>query len=774
MLSLTQLKSLFGQKKMQDSLPVVIASDQSAIRVTVQSPAPIIGTVTVNQGTSPWVVSGTVAATQSGTWNINNISGIVSLPTGASTAALQVSGNASLSSIDSKLTNPLPISGTVSAAQSGVWTVGRTWSLSSGTDSVSSAQSGIWNINDISGTVSLPTGAATSALQTTGNASLASIDAKLTNPLPISGTITANQGTSPWVVSGSVGSTLDLNYGVVGANTLRTAAQIGNSTGAADFAAGNSGSQTLRVVVATDQLPIPVTQSGTWNINNISGTISLPTGAATEASLAKLTLTQGSTTSGQSGPLIQGAVSTAAPVYTNGQTSPLSLTTSGLLRVDISGSSATNQNVNLEQVAGTATSVNVGDSDAGTQRVVLANNQPQIAVRLNDGPQLDAFSRLRTSQPDTIFESNFRWSSQSELWSSSTATGGTATNTANTASMDLSVTTANGSTAIYQTKRYFPYNAGKSQYILMTCIVGSGQTNTRKRWGYFDSNDGLFFEQNGTTVAVIQRSSTSGVAVNTTVTQSSWNLDPLDGTGPSGYTLNLSNDNIYVIDFEWLGAGRVRMGVVIDGLIIYAHEFLNANNLTVPYMRQGVLPIRAEIVNLAAVGATSTIKLVCCSVMSEGGAQSYGVLQNHSRAFTLRTVNTAYTPVISIRLRSTTLASAVRLLKASGWVSTADSVEFAILINPTLTGSTFAAKTTTLVEADTAATTLTGGTELISNYIKSAAGSDSLLNFDNLSSALNTWLGSNLAGTADIFTLAARCQTGTADVAGVMSWLEMP
>jgi len=49
--------------------------------------------------------------------------------------------------------------------------------------------------------------------------------------------------------------------------------------------------------------------------------------------LAKIPVTQGSTTSGQSGELVQGAVTTAAPTYTTGQTSPLSLTTGGSLRV---------------------------------------------------------------------------------------------------------------------------------------------------------------------------------------------------------------------------------------------------------------------------------------------------------------------------------------------------------------------------------------------------------------------------------------------------------
>ncbi len=95
----------------------------------------------------------------------------------------------------------------------------RTWTLSSGTDSCSSVQFGTWNLNNITGTISLPTGAATSSLQTTGNSSLSSLDSKLPNPVasrvpvdgsgviqPVSGTVTANQGApgptaSPWPVS---------------------------------------------------------------------------------------------------------------------------------------------------------------------------------------------------------------------------------------------------------------------------------------------------------------------------------------------------------------------------------------------------------------------------------------------------------------------------------------------------------------------------------------------------------------------------------------------
>jgi hypothetical protein len=73
------------------------------------------------------------------------------------------------------------------------------------------------------------------------------IDPRLIRALA-SGTdsVSCVQSTSPWVVSGTVIANEDKNYGVVGVNTLRTAAQIGNATGAANFGAGATGAQTLR------------------------------------------------------------------------------------------------------------------------------------------------------------------------------------------------------------------------------------------------------------------------------------------------------------------------------------------------------------------------------------------------------------------------------------------------------------------------------------------------------------------------------------------------
>lgn len=119
---------------------------------------------------------------------------------------LNLNANIQVSNSDVTNGNPVPISDA-----SGSLTVDN-----NGTFAVQATQAGTWDINNITGIVSLPTGASTSALQVTGNASLFSIDSKIAN-----------------------------DYGV-SSNAVRTASQIGNPTGAADFNVGATGVQTLR------------------------------------------------------------------------------------------------------------------------------------------------------------------------------------------------------------------------------------------------------------------------------------------------------------------------------------------------------------------------------------------------------------------------------------------------------------------------------------------------------------------------------------------------
>lgn len=111
----------------------------------------------------------------------------------------------------------------------------------------------------------------------------------------------------------------------------------------------------------------PVSGTVTANLGTLNG-------AALDASVTGLQVAQGSTTSGQKGGLILGAVTTAAPTYTTAQTSPLSLTTAGALRSD------------LTSLAGSVIDVNSGVKSNGTQRVVLATDQPALTNALKVDP----------------------------------------------------------------------------------------------------------------------------------------------------------------------------------------------------------------------------------------------------------------------------------------------------------------------------------------------------------------------------------------------------
>ena len=83
--------------------------------------------------------------------------------------------------------------------------------------------------------------------------------------------------------------------------------------------------------------------------------------------------------------------------------------------------------------------------------------------------------------------------------------------------------------------------------------------------------------------------------IDTKVPQSAWNIDRCDGTGPSGYTLNLAKNQMMYIDYSWYGAGHIRFGFRgADGTIVYCHKMINNNVNNIAYMRSGNLPARYE------------------------------------------------------------------------------------------------------------------------------------------------------------------------------------
>jgi hypothetical protein len=269
-------------------------------------------------------------------------------------------------------------------------------------------------------------------------------------------------------------------------------------------------------------------------------------------------------------------------------------------------------------------------------------------IRYADSPNLDAFGRLRTSNPEAIFASTHIFDSGYTYYDTFLS-GGTVTFNQSKSEMQFNVT-ANGNRVLREQHGYNYYQPGKSQLVFLTGVFGTATTGVRKKMGYYNDDDGLFFESSGTTFGAVLRTSTSGVPVDTFVPQSSWNIDTLitgSTLNPSGIHLDITKTQIFIINFQWLGVGRVVYALDIDGVIVPVHQILNANNKTSVYMKTGNLPVRYEVTSQG--GSDSTFKQICASVVSEGGVTPLTYSNIVSNGLTTRTFSSRQS-VISLRL----------------------------------------------------------------------------------------------------------------------------
>jgi len=267
---------------------------------------------------------------------------------------------------------------------------------------------------------------------------------------------------------------------------------------------------------------------------------------------------------------------------------------------------------------------------------------------------LDAFARVRTSNPVTLFDSQSQYDTLSNVvFYEKTVGAASVTHLPNEGAARLDVTTASGDRVVRQTREYVRYQPGKSQLILMTGVFASGQTNMKQYMGYGDDDNGFFLKEEAGSVALVKRSKITGSVVDTEVAQTAWNIDQLDGNGPSGVTLDPEQAQILWFDFEWLGVGSVFAGLMVGRQVVPVHRFDHANVIDSVYITTANLPVRWEIVNDTGVAAGASMKAICCSVISEGGLQESprGIPFCASNGIVPITVNGGTTPVPIIGIR---------------------------------------------------------------------------------------------------------------------------
>lgn len=387
----------------------------------------------------------------------------------------------------------------------------------------------------------------------------------------------------------------------------------------------------------------------------------------------------------------------------------------------------------------------------------------------------DMFGRTKVSEPFTIFDSQHRYKPSGDY---SDVTAGTATVTHNVnQSMELlNIGTASGDKVERESRRVFPYQPGKSLQVFQTFVFSPAKANLRQRAGYYSRTNGYYLELDGTQLSFVRRSYTTGELVETRVLQSEWNVDKLDGTGPSDVVLDISKAQIMFSEYEWLGAGSVRLGFAIDGYFIIAHQFNHANYVTSPYITTASLPVRYEIENTGTTSSASSLGQICTTVISNGGYSRQTESWTAARSTTIN-VSSDFYPITSIRMASGRTDSVIIPSGLSLLPIAQGNYEWALIRNATITGGTWVAHTASSsnVEYNISATAMSGGIQVAQGLVSSSNQASSAISIGDGFQRFDLQLGRTNSDTpvSDTVTLALRSLGGTQSGIGAISWVDL-
>jgi len=418
------------------------------------------------------------------------------------------------------------------------------------------------------------------------------------------------------------------------------------------------------------------------------------------------------------------------------------------------------------------------ESDLNRYEVVKVLNpdNTKLNVQLSD-TSLTSKGRLRTSQPETVFFNTFQYGIETDVWETSSTSGGTATHAPAISGIDMAVTSTAGSQVIRQTRNVMRYIPGRSSTLSFAVRYQTPVTGIRRRIGLFDGADGFYFEDNGGDYACVIINSNGGSPTITRVSRANWNGDKLDGTGSSGITADPTAQQLISMDYEWYGAGQVVFQYVINGKAIVIHTFDTGNNMQGTWCKTPFLPVRCELTNVTGAAGTHHLYQGSNSLIAEGSTAYLGVAQSQMTTvsgITLSSANTFY-PVLSIRLKSTALQGIV--LPTFFQASTVDNtiLFYKFIKNATLTQGTWtdmpdSNSFSQYLESPVSGTTaISGGTVLDNGIIAGGGGGTGVhLNKDTLYQ-----LGRSSLGTiSDTLTLAVAAANTNKSAIAAITWIE--
>jgi len=388
-------------------------------------------------------------------------------------------------------------------------------------------------------------------------------------------------------------------------------------------------------------------------------------------------------------------------------------------------------------------------------------------------PQFSNNNRLKVAPYQTVFFNTFQYGKETDVWDEQVVgVGATATYNARSSNVVMQVGSAVGSKVIRQTKNVMRYIPGRAATLAFAIRLDTPQVGIRRRFGLFDENNGAYFEDDGGTYSYVIRSNTTGIVTETRVTRDNWNGEKFDGNGYTGVTADATKQQMISINYEWYGAGLVEFAWLMKNETIASHTFENSNTLDNVWCSTPFLPIRVEIENVTGVAGTHYLYQGSNSLIQEGEPEKLGILEsvaNPITGTTLADANTFY-PVVSLRLKSGSLAAVALLRSLQTATNDNTNVYWRLIENPTLTGASWTdhPDPNSFIQYDTSATAITGGNIILSGF--TISGGSSLVDIDD-KAALQ--IGRSGIGTiSDIYTLACASPNTNKAALAVLNWIE--
>jgi hypothetical protein len=410
-------------------------------------------------------------------------------------------------------------------------------------------------------------------------------------------------------------------------------------------------------------------------------------------------------------------------------------------------------------------------NNIATRDGVPVSTTNPFPVTATFGNQTDS-NRLKVSAYQTVFFNTFQYGKETDVWDERIVGVGTATWNQYSSNVIMQVGSTGGSKVIRQTKNVMRYIPGRGSTLAFAIKLEQPKVGIRRRFGLFDEYNGAYFEDNGGTYSYVIRTTTSGITTEIAVGRDNWNGDKFDGNGPSGVIADPTKQQMISIGYEWYGAGTVNFNWLMNGETVRSHSVYNSNTGDRVWCSTPFLPIRLEIENITGIAGTHYLYQGSNSLLQEGEPEKLGALVSQSNGITGTTMNLADTfyPIISLRLKSTTLQAVMLLRSLQAVTNDNTNVYWKLLENATLTNPVWTnhANPDSFIQYDISATSYSNGRDLLSGF--TISGGSSLTEIDRLA---DLQLGRSGIGTiSDTYTLVCASPNANKKALAVLNWIE--